>query len=908
MATPCPFCEKKGLPILPIRYGIAPTKTFGDYKVRNAPPDATRLLGDAEVPLTAPETIYTGRVLRSGYLFVFYETHSYWEAYAVDTAGCLSSVPVTGDTPPGGDRFHDSCKRNAVKMANASVVTIQDPGTAGKVWFGFSDVWWTKAVRDKNAKLSSKDRAKFMRLVDVGAWFNHGKPGSTAPAHAFQIYQVDMIVAEYSMTLVEEVSALGWSPFFYQDIISAKSLKEECDALMPTKGLVLGLQDPAGIARELSAYMNARWAAFSKPWQRETDVETGLTRIQLMVERQAETNLYNDRAKEANDQYRQLQNSGGTAFMLESYRKEMQPLLDEAKKIKFTAADLEKARTDAWRKYNDAINPDKRGAYHRNYDPASKQYDAKYMQPLGKAHTAWMQSAAMNAVFDWHFDPEDINTGVCFTGVFATCIMGTGGYGACVQLYDQWIQGGLDSNNPFWRMMLFNHPTLKAKAAQAGGGEGAGKESGKKEGGKKEGEKKGEKKEGSEGGGLKLEQWANLFEIYKGVVSKLKLSGENAYKTIDASAAVDEVIEELGPSMIRVLKQRGAAGEDLMKVMGMHAGMPVGWVQVTGTRWEVYNAVYTALEELQPAASGPDKADRAVAIQARMAILEAELKGVGLSMDDKISSWSILLDAEHADADALYRLPSKAQGQMAAARVLSVTKTPGLQFTSSIAVDSYMGKIVKYMRAPGMLASVSMVFAVLGFGNAREEEGKALKSERGRALASFTAACTGLTAASLEVVGSGIKSAGVRRLPLLGVAAKALGGEFLRYIELGGAGAGAVGAWIAVGVDAVNAIEAWHNEEGVMLGLYLSRMTAEGYLAFGLTRVLIIAILSGGEVEALGPPAWIATAVILVMSVLIDIFKAPPTLTWTRNCLWGKESSYDNGAEEQANFSKAIAG
>ncbi|MFM0645429.1 hypothetical protein PQR14_13965 [Paraburkholderia bryophila] len=900
MATPCPFCEKKGLPILPVRYGIAPTKTFGDYKVRNAPPDATKLLGPAEVPMNVPETIYTGRVLRAGYLFVFYETHKHWEAYAVDTAGCLSGVPVSGDTPPGGDRFHDSCKRNATKMANASVVTIQDPETAGKVWFGFSDVWWTKAVRDKNAGLSANDRAKFMRLVDAGAWFNQGKPGSATPEHAFQIYQVDMIVAEYSMSLVEEVSALGWSPFFYRDIISAKSLKDECEALMPTKGLVLGLQDPAGIARELSAYMNARWAAFSKPWQRQTDVDTGLTRIQVAVERQAETNLYNDRAKDAMENYGQLMNSGGTAFMLESYRKEMQPLLDEAKKIKFTAAELEKARTDAWRKYKEAINAEKRADYHRKYDPASKQYDTQFMLPLGKAHAAWMKSTTMNGVFDRHFDPEDINTGVCFTGVFATCIMGTGGYGPCVQLYDQWMQGGLGSNSPFWRTMLFNHPTLKAKVAQASGS----KEGGSKEGGGKEGGKK----EGSEGGGLKLEQWANLFEIYKGVVSKLKLAGENAYKTIDASAALDEVIEELGPSMIRVLKQRGAAGEDLMKVMGMHAGMPVAWVQVTGTRRDVYSALYGTLEKLQPAASGPDKADRAVATQARMAILEAELKGAGMSMDDKVSSWSILLDAEHADSEALYRLPSETQAQMAAKRVLSVTKTPGLQFTSSIAVDSYMGRMLTYMRAPGMLASVSMVFSVLGFGNAREEEGKALKSERSRALASFTAACTGLTAASLEVVGSGIKSAGVRRLPLLGVAAKALGGGFLRYIELGGAGAGAVGAWIAVGVDVKNIVESAANEEVGMTMLYITRTGAEATLAFGLTRTLIAAIITGGEVEALGPPAWIATAVILVISVLIDIFKAPPTLTWTRNCLWGTDNSYDNGTEEQADFNKAIAG
>ncbi|HHX4174254.1 TPA: toxin VasX, partial [Burkholderia contaminans] len=115
MTTPCPFCEKKGLPILPIRYGIAPTKTFGSYRVTHQPPDATALLGPAEVPLNVSETVYTGRTLRPGYLYLYYETHAYWEAYAVDESGILSIVPLVDDKPPGGDRFHESCKRDATK-------------------------------------------------------------------------------------------------------------------------------------------------------------------------------------------------------------------------------------------------------------------------------------------------------------------------------------------------------------------------------------------------------------------------------------------------------------------------------------------------------------------------------------------------------------------------------------------------------------------------------------------------------------------------------------------------------------------------------------------------------------------------------------------------------------------------
>lgn len=892
MTTPCPFCEKKGLPILPIRYGIAPTKTFGSYKVPHQPPDATALLGPAEVPLNVSETLYTGRTLRPGYLYLFYETHHYWEAYAVDESGVLSSVPLVDDRPPGGERFHESCKRDAIKLANASVVTIQDPDSAGKVWFGFSDAWWTKAIRDKNEKLLASEREKFMRLVDIAAWYNDGKPRAPQPAHAFQIYQVDMIVAEYAMKLVDEVSALRWSPFLCRDILSATTLKTVCDGLAPAKGLVLALQDPAGIAQEIPAYMNARWEGFSDQWKRPTDLDTNLTNLQAAVERQAEMNLYNSRVRKSQDDYNQLVNSGGTAFLLESYRKQMQPLLDEARKVKFTAADLEHARNEAWGKYDKLINRNLRNTYRQQYAKASDEYDNRIMRPLAEAHVAWMRSAGMTTVFDYHFDAKDINTGVGFTALFAACVMGTGGYGPCVKLYDEWLKGGMAAHNLIWRSLFFNHSELKAHAAQVSGG--AQKDDGKTADTANHLPNPG--------------KWSKLFSLYKTVISKLKMAGENAYKTIDSKNTLPELIVELGPRMVAVIKGRDPASEDLKTVLGMHAGMPVQRLQVVGTRRDVLSAMHQALETLQPAASGPDKADRAMIVQARMAILEEEAKKAGYSLDEEVRSWNLLLDASEADKDALYRLPSDAQGKLAADRVLSLGKAPGAEVVTKIPVNSYMGTVLRYARSPGMLASVSLVFSTLGWATAQDAMGTALKSEDGRVGWAFRSATVGLVGGTLDLVSTGIKSAGVRRLPLLGPVAKSLGGGFLRYVKVGGAGASVVVMWIAAGIDAVSAWEAIKNKEFGMLSLYAVRGGLEVALAVSLTRVWIVAIISGAEVEALGPPAWIATAIVLVLSVVIDLFKDPPTLTWTRNCMWGPANSYQDGPEEQDNFQKATTG
>ncbi len=39
-----------------------------------------------------------------------------------------------------------------------------------------------------------------------------------------------------------------------------------------------------------------------------------------------------------------------------------------------------------------------------------------------------------------------------------------------------------------------------------------------------------------------------------------------------------------------------------------------------------------------------------------------------------------------------------------------------------------------------------------------------------------------------------------------------------------------------------------------------------------------------------------------------SVVPAWPTLTWTRNCMWGPANSYQDGPEEQDNFQKATTG
>lgn len=874
-APPCKFCQKKGLPILPVRFGVAPTKAYGANHFKVAPPDATRYLGKPPVALDAKETVYTGRRLRAGYLYVYYETYHHWEAFAVDQAGCLSEVPIADQAAPACDRFHAACARDATKVANASVLTIQDPETAGKVWIGYSDAWWTKAVRDDNATAAT--RKKHMREVDVAGWFNAGKPGGKQPAHSFQVMNVDLMVAEYAMPLLDGALAFASNPYKFH-AGDAQALKQECEALAEGKGLVLALEDPVGIATELPHHMNSRWAAFSAPYARQTTVDAGLSQIQAAVERQAEEDLFKAKRQAHMDM---LMLPGGdkpmanTALLLPSYRKMVQPTLDET----ITATELDTARTTAWKKYAAVIDQAKRMAFQSEFKTASAQYDSDWMAPLAIAHAGWMTSAAMLAVFDHHFDPQDINTGVGFTAVFAACIVGTGGYGACLKQYDQWLQAGLAAKNLLWRALTYNHPQLIAKAQAT-----------------------------KESAAPKADPWRGLFETYAVVAGKLRLAGEHARKALEAQSAVSALIGELGATFVDTLRQRGAPGDNLMAVLGMHAGMPVHKVEITGTRRDVYRQAYANLEELQPPGMAGDAASRVVALDHRMRVLDAEMKQAGFRMDDKVRSWSLLLDAEAADAAALANLTPATQSAIAVERLKLVSPAPG-NIAVSISVDSYAGKVLRFMKTPSLIAPVSALFAVLGWSNALDDERKALKSEQSRALATLAAAYAGLTASAFEVIKVGVEGTAGRKLPLLGPIAEALSGRFLRFVSVGGAGAGAVGMLIVTVVDGLNAKKAWDDGESGMMLLYSARAFMEGVMVASLGWSFWTLVSTGTAAELFGGPAiWVITGCIVVVSIVIDFTKDPKTLEWSKTCFFGSKPGYAGDAwREQKDFASAIA-
>ncbi|RBF22615.1 hypothetical protein BRM26_18340, partial [Xanthomonas oryzae pv. oryzae] len=189
----CQFCNKQGLPILPLRYAVA-RKGMGDAPAVTAPFVVAEKEQKKE-DFSLPDDIasYTLRLLREGYLYVYDELRKEWSAYVVTSGGYLFAFDPHGKAPPGGwGKVEFTCSR-AGDAFIARCITVKDAARATKVWLGFSDVTWTAAVLQKHADAAY--RQAHMRCLDIAQWRAGGQL-----QHASDFAELASRVAEYATT------------------------------------------------------------------------------------------------------------------------------------------------------------------------------------------------------------------------------------------------------------------------------------------------------------------------------------------------------------------------------------------------------------------------------------------------------------------------------------------------------------------------------------------------------------------------------------------------------------------------------------------------------------------------------------------------------------------------------------
>ncbi len=434
-AKKCEYCDKRGVPILPLRYAVAP-EGVGLPKA-NAQ-------GTVSIEKGA---FYTRRLLRTGYLYVFDEARKRWDAYFVTPQALFFRISSTPGVIPLVPKKLFDCP-DMGHRAVASCITIPDAKNATKVWLGFSDVQWTKDVFDRHA--SESYRKRHMRCVDVKAF-----AASLDKTHVTGIHTVGQDVAEYHQDKAALQKSLGWSPF---DLDARKDqsarLIREAENLSPGKGFAVALNDPVGVAAELDALMNRNLTLFNgvPDRKRKLAVCTAIDQIEAAVREQARVS--EEQAAERLAAQAMSQPDIGVLFS-ERYARQKADQYEKLRTV--TEAQAQAAGTKAWQDYRIKFNADAVEKWNKAYGQDLQAYDEKYIAPLAKSHAAWMQSAAMQAHFDCNHDVKDAHSGIVYPKTLQLCIGSTQDKAACFDVYSQWLAGDIgDKKNLLLSALTLN--------------------------------------------------------------------------------------------------------------------------------------------------------------------------------------------------------------------------------------------------------------------------------------------------------------------------------------------------------------------------------------------------------------------------------------------------------------------
>lgn len=417
----CEFCDKKGLAVMPVRPAVAPA----GMKAPAVPHEM--LVGAGSIAIKP--AAYTLRHLRPGFLYTYDEARNKLEAYAVVDGGYLYKLEPNESTPPN---LKFGCAPEKCGTV-ASCVTVPDVKSATKVWFGYSDVQWTQAVRTKHEK-DGAFRARHMQCLDVKAWV-----ASKTHHGAVDINEVDNVVAEYALSDAAGKALASSITKFKSKASTAKALKERVPLISTAGGLVMAVADPVGIASDLGLLMQNSLDAFSnaKVRKRELAVSNAITNIEQAVREYARGAEEAAAEQVANDMLGQPD----IGMLFPGYRDKKLARIEDVRTV--TESEAKRAEDQEWSRYRAKFNVNAAADWRKDFDAQLQAFDKASIEPLALAHIAWLKSPLMAAKFDCTHDAHDERAGLVYAKTLQMCIGTTQDKVACFDLYADWFDGDI---------------------------------------------------------------------------------------------------------------------------------------------------------------------------------------------------------------------------------------------------------------------------------------------------------------------------------------------------------------------------------------------------------------------------------------------------------------------------------
>lgn len=485
----CPVCTIVGLPIMPLRYGLAwAGEDVGDGQKA---PELSAPFATSVLPaLGTDKAHYTLRLLRAGYLYVYDEGNDDWSGYEVDDGGTLYRFDIEeGPLEGGAPAAPAMCSRTA-PLSLARCIQITNAERAGRVWLAFTDTRWTLAVKARHDDAGY--RARHMRCIDAGAWLRGS--GSAAQPHAAALSQAPDQVAEYVIrqpdgTYHDQVAAHGqrttlgtqtmaavrvvanpafqFSPY----VFSAGSRGDFTGVLwgehpddpveLDVPPLMVALDDPVGVTADVAALMNYRLEEFMHERDRVRPLAASAAILQLRdaVEHQAVLTAVEamDRSRDRVSAYADMRGGPGAGDMAVAG-------------MELTPGDLTRVRREAWHEggYLSRYDEVERADWQAAHEAELHVLDETVISPLAEAHLQMLESGRLKTHLQCNYDPGDVHSGAGYLGAVLSCIADTQDKAPQAGLYERWFNGSpREQGNLLLRAYALNQDDIAEAIATA---------------------------------------------------------------------------------------------------------------------------------------------------------------------------------------------------------------------------------------------------------------------------------------------------------------------------------------------------------------------------------------------------------------------------------------------------------
>lgn len=821
----CPVCSVVGLPVMPLRYGLAwAGDGVGDARqapVPSAPFDPSALPGPG-----TDKARYTLRLLRGGYLYAYDEARDEWSGHEVDEAGQLYPFAVDDGPLEGGTPAAPAMCSRTAPVSLSRCIQVRDPGKAGRLWLAFTDTRWTPAVLARHA--DAGHRARHMRCVDVGAWMR--AKGTTSQRHAAPLAGVLQRVADYALPQREpayddlvqagrqsrsvgtktmatipvapeptfDFSPYGFVPRSRADFTGVLWGEHPDDtAPLGVPPLMVALDDPVGATAEVAALMNHRLETFlhERERVRPLAVSSAILQLRDAVEHQAELSAVEsmDRSRERMSSYADMRGGPGAGDAATAG-------------LELTAGDLAGIRRDAWRRGGYLAKYDEAGrlAWQNRHEAELAALDEAVISPLANAHVALLESEGLRAHLRCNYDPGDVHSGAGYLGAVLSCIAGTQDKLPASALYREWFEASpRDRDNLLLRAFALNQDRIAAEIAEAA-------------------ESAGDFK------AAKL-PWDRLFAVY-GEAAR-QVGGEQ----LDAFMAtlVEQTFAPAANALSKVVD--GVPRLYGLVAWGVAAELPLEWVPVEGTSDEIVRSVMLAFQ-------------RELGFRRGTSSVRSELRRLqiyGVDPRQRVTTGFVGLNRD---------------GTLATPAGLRARRSNFLE-----------GKLLRWREAmdtsvrTGLGASLLSSLALFQL---YRDATTGLRHQRVESWTRFGVAATAAVAAAVEASGVAMENLGnlgSRYAPNLRLG---------RLVRLGGRVAGAVaGVAMAVLDFRKGRSEAAEGNHAVSAAYYVSA---------GSGALLALAILAGAVFLAV-----VSLVLLLLASIFILWREDNARHDWLQHCLWG---------------------